>query len=144
MTPPAAGLATLELPVTGMTCASCQARVQKTLGKQPGVSEATVNLLMENATVTYDPLVTGPDALIGAIRATGYDASLPKPRRSALDAVTEDDAEREGRYRMLRTRALWALGLGSVVMLISSPQVGFESAKWRSWGSSTPLLCGLR
>jgi Cu+-exporting ATPase len=114
-------LATIELPVTGMTCASCQSRVQKALGKQEGVASATVNLLMENATVQYDPLVTGPDALIGAIRKTGYDASLPKPARSPLDAVTEDDVGREVRYRALRTRALWALGLGVIVMLLSSP-----------------------
>src|SRR6185295_16916419 len=105
---PSPALATIELPVSGMTCASCQSRVQKVLGKQEGVSDATVNLLMENATVTYDPLVIGPDALIGAIRATGYGASLPKPSRSPLAAVTEDDAAREERYRSLKWRALWA------------------------------------
>ncbi|HKS05805.1 MAG TPA: heavy metal translocating P-type ATPase [Gemmatimonadaceae bacterium] len=114
-------LATIELPVSGMTCASCQTRVQRTLGKQAGVTDANVNLLMESATVTYDPLVTGPDTLITAIRATGYDASLPKPAQSPLEAVTDDDAQRETRYRALRTRALWALGLGFLVMLLSSP-----------------------
>ena len=119
--PRAPGLATIELPVSGMTCASCQARVQKTLGKQPGVSEATVNLLMENATVTYNPLVIGPDALIRAIRDTGYDAALPKPARSPLTAVTEDDAARDARYSALKIRALWSLVLGSVVMLASMP-----------------------
>ena len=77
-----ASLATIELPVEGMTCASCQARVQKALGKQPGVADATVNLLMNNATVTYDPLVTGPDAFIAAVRKTGYDAAIPRPTRS--------------------------------------------------------------
>ncbi|HYV97847.1 MAG TPA: heavy metal translocating P-type ATPase [Gemmatimonadaceae bacterium] len=106
--------------MSGMTCASCQARVQKTLAAQPGVEDATVNLLMHNATVAYDPLITGPDALIGAIRKTGYEASLPKPVRSPLETVTDDDREREERYRMLRTRAAWALGLGVLVMLAES------------------------
>ena len=118
---PGIALATIELPVTGMTCASCQSRLQNALGKQAGVSGATVNLLMENATVTYDPLVAAPGALIGAIQKTGYGASLPKPRRSPLDAVTEDDAGREQRYREVRTRAAWAFALGLVVMLLSSP-----------------------
>jgi Cu+-exporting ATPase len=124
MSPPDSALATIELPVSGMTCASCQSRLQKVLGKQDGVSGATVNLLMENATVTYDPLVTGPDALIGAITKTGYGATLPKPRRSPLDAVTDDDAERQERYHGLRTRAAWAFVLGLVVMLLSSPLMG--------------------
>jgi Cu+-exporting ATPase len=116
-----AARATIELPVSGMTCASCQARVQKVLGRQDGVVDATVNLLMENATVTYDPLVTGPGALISAIRNSGYDAALPKPSRSPLQAVTEDDAERDARYRSLKLRALWAIGLGAIVMLFASP-----------------------
>ena len=116
-----ASLATIELPVEGMTCASCQARVQKALGKQPGVADATVNLLMNNATVTYDPLVTGPDAFIAAVRKTGYDAAIPRPTRSPLTAVTEDDDARATRYRDVRNRAVIALALGAVVMLLSSP-----------------------
>jgi Cu+-exporting ATPase len=118
---PNAKLATIELPVTGMTCAACQSRVQKTLGKAEGVEAATVNLLLENATITYDPLVTGPSALIQAIRDTGYDAELPRPSVSPLDTVTDDDAAREVRYKALRWRALVAVGIGLVVMLLSMP-----------------------
>jgi len=43
------------IPVTGMTCAACQGRVQRTLSKTPGVVDASVNLMMNNATVSYDP-----------------------------------------------------------------------------------------
>jgi Cu+-exporting ATPase len=116
-----AGLATIELPVSGMTCAACQSRVQKTLGNADGVEAATVNLLLENATITYDPLVTGPSALIQAIRDTGYDAELPRPSVSPLNTVTDDDAAREVRYTALRWRALVAVALGFIVMLLSMP-----------------------
>ena len=51
---PAAG-AKITIPVEGMTCAACQARVQKALQRQPGVLDASVNLMMNNAAVTYDP-----------------------------------------------------------------------------------------
>ena len=118
-------VATIELPVSGMTCASCQARVQKTLQKQSGVADATVNLLMENATVTYDPLVTDPQALIDAVRKTGYGSAMPVPKRSPLDAVTEDDAAREARYRGLRMRAAIAFTLSAVVMFVMSPVLQF-------------------
>ena len=46
-----AGAKTIRIPVTGMTCAACQARVQRALQQQPGVADATVYLMMNNATV---------------------------------------------------------------------------------------------
>jgi cation transport ATPase len=52
------------IPVTGMTCAACQGRVQRTLSKSPGVVDASVNLMMGNATVAYDPATTSPEVLV--------------------------------------------------------------------------------
>ena len=52
--------ARVVIPVTGMTCAGCQANVQRALAKTPGVADATVNLILNNATVTYDPLAVTP------------------------------------------------------------------------------------
>src|SRR5215207_3101868 len=75
---------TIRIPVTGMTCAACQSRVQRTLQKQPGVSDATVNLMMKSATVTFDPAAVSPDRLVAAIRETGYGAELASPDRSAF------------------------------------------------------------
>jgi Cu+-exporting ATPase len=71
------------IPVSGMTCAACSARVQRTLERREGVSAASVNLMTGAATVTYDPGATTPDALVDAIRATGYGAELPRPDASA-------------------------------------------------------------
>ena len=73
------------IPVTGMTCAACQGRVQRTLGKTPGVVDAAVNLMMGNATVSYDPAAVTPDALVATIRKAGYEAELPRPDASAFD-----------------------------------------------------------
>src|SRR5919109_1091564 len=55
--PPAAALAEVTFPVTGMTCASCVRRIEKALGKVEGVREARVNLATEKARVLYDPAV---------------------------------------------------------------------------------------
>ena len=51
-------MTTVTLPVKGMHCAACQARVQQQLERAPGVTGAAVNLLLNTATVTYDPTVT--------------------------------------------------------------------------------------
>jgi Cu+-exporting ATPase len=64
----------IKLQVTGMTCASCVMRVEKTLKAVPGVNQASVNLATEEATVNADASVTA-DSLAAAIRKAGYDVA---------------------------------------------------------------------
>jgi Cu+-exporting ATPase len=64
----------IKLQVTGMTCASCVVRVEKTLKAVPGVKEASVNLATEEASVNADPSVTA-DSLAAAVRKAGYDVA---------------------------------------------------------------------
>ena len=67
---------TVLLPISGMTCASCATRIQRTLGDTPGVRSAAVNLATERARVEFDPQATSVPALISRIRDVGYDAAL--------------------------------------------------------------------
>src|SRR6266550_3729959 len=86
----------ISIPVTGMTCAACQARVQRALASSPGVEEASVNLLLHNATVEFDPSATSPEQLVAAIRDTGYDAAVPaEHNESTWSAAFAQEAERE-------------------------------------------------
>ncbi|NTW04246.1 MAG: copper ion binding protein, partial [Oscillochloris sp.] len=62
----------LEIPVTGMTCASCVMRVEKALKKVPGVIEASVNLSTEGASISYSPASTSFSELKTAIENAGY------------------------------------------------------------------------
>ncbi|HZC18135.1 MAG TPA: heavy metal translocating P-type ATPase, partial [Rubrobacteraceae bacterium] len=66
----------ITIPVSGMTCASCVARVEKALSRTEGVSEASANFATENATVEYDPKITDSNELIGAIEGAGYGADV--------------------------------------------------------------------
>ena len=61
-----------------MTCASCVARVEKSLSRVEGVSEASVNLATKTATVTVDPRRAGPGRLVSAIRDTGYEVPVQR------------------------------------------------------------------
>lgn len=61
----------LDLPVEGMTCAACAARIEKSLNRLPGVS-AAVNFAAERASISYDPRQTPPEQLVSVIRKTGY------------------------------------------------------------------------
>src|SRR2546427_193911 len=67
----------IQLPVTGMTCASCVGRVEKAIKKVPGVVDASVNLSSEQAAVRYDPAQVAPGQLLGAIERAGYALGLP-------------------------------------------------------------------
>ncbi len=68
----------LDLPIGGMTCASCVARVEKGLSRLEGVAEARVNLASEKATVHYDPAKVDLKALVGTVQELGYEPRLEK------------------------------------------------------------------
>src|SRR3979411_2655650 len=89
----------ITFPVTGMTCAACQARVQRALAAEPGVIDASVNLVTKSAAVRYDPAAVSPPRLVEAVRATGYEAELPAAGESSARAMSkrEDAEEREAR-----------------------------------------------
>jgi len=63
----------IEIAVRGMTCANCSARVERALRKLPGVSEASVNLATERASVQFDPAAVGPDEIAAAVTDAGYE-----------------------------------------------------------------------
>ena len=63
----------IQLPIEGMTCASCVNRIERFLNKTDGVEVATVNLATEMATIRYLPDVADRDALVGAVAAAGYE-----------------------------------------------------------------------
>ena len=75
----------VELPITGMTCASCANRIERTLNRLDGVT-ASVNYATERATVDFDPGASPPEQLVAAVEAAGYSATLP-------EAAPEPEAE---------------------------------------------------
>ena len=111
----------IRIPVSGMTCAACQARVQRTLQKQEGVAEASVNLMMKSATVTYDPGATTPDRLVGAIRETGYGAELASADESAFEEQEARDRAQAAELAELRRKAIVSGIVGAIAMILSMP-----------------------
>nr|WP_315844787.1 heavy metal translocating P-type ATPase [uncultured Achromobacter sp.] len=100
---------TVELSVSGMTCASCVGRVEKALKAVPGVSAATVNLATERAQITATG-GTSPNALIQAVAKAGYEAKVLSGESSDTDAVAERQAaELKALKRALTVAAVFAL-----------------------------------
>ncbi|MES2394115.1 MAG: HAD-IC family P-type ATPase, partial [Acidobacteriota bacterium] len=107
------GVSEQSLRIQGMTCASCQVHVQRALAAVPGVTSANVNLMAHTATIaSAEPIA--PEALITAIRNSGYDATLPTETSSAHDHMDMEGSR-------LGLRALLSLIAGAVAMLLSMP-----------------------
>ena len=146
--------AEIQLPIEGMSCASCVNRIERYLRKTPGVSEANVNLATEVATVRYLPEMAGLDELARAIEAAGYEVrQLPKSttgERASL--VDEADAEAAVRAREQRTLGLTAAvslvvaALTMLVMYLPNAPWTMEQSAWLLIGPATAIqfLAGRR
>ncbi|MDB4885576.1 MAG: copper-translocating P-type ATPase [Gemmatimonadetes bacterium] len=132
----AIGTETIRIPVSGMTCAACQSRVQKTLAKQPGVSDAAVNLMMKSATVTYDPSAVTPDGLVEAIRSTGYGADLANPDQTAFEEQEARDRAQDEEYHDFRRKAIVSGIIGVIAMIVSMPLMSRLAADAHGHGAS--------
>ena len=114
----------ISFPVTGMTCAACQARVQRALSAEPGVIDASVNLVTRSAAVRYDPAALTPEDLIAAVRATGYDAELPAAEKSPLSADSAQEQSEVREARSLAVKATVSVLAGVLAMLFSMLLMG--------------------
>ncbi len=116
-----AELCELSLHIAGMSCAACQAHVQRALAAVPGVEQASVDLLANKALVTGTPDLAAAD-LTAAIRRAGYDViPAPSSQPGAQPGSSTAVADAEPRQRALGARALSALLAGGAAMLLSMP-----------------------
>ncbi len=120
-TTPVESESTVELSVTGMTCAACSARVQRQLEKTPGVERATVNLMTNAATVAYDPTLTSPFDLVEIVRGTGYGAELPRPGQTVEEELAAEEARYDQELRRLRFKALLTITAAVLAMVLTVP-----------------------
>ena len=114
----------ITLPVGGMTCAACQASVQRALNAAPGVHRAAVNLMTNEASVVYDPRIASPESLVRAVEASGYVSHVPSPDVAPQEADEAREKEYAREYRDLLTKSLTSLVLGLLSMLVSMPLMG--------------------
>ena len=114
----------IELPVEGMSCASCAARIERKLNRLDGV-HATVNYATERATVEYDPALAGTELIADTIEQTGYHAVLtPAGDRSDVP----DEATSQIARRLWVSAAMTAPALALAMI----PPLQFDGWQWFS------------
>jgi cation-transporting ATPase V/Cu+-exporting ATPase len=136
----------LELDVSGMTCGSCAARVQRTLARQPGVTEALVNYATGRATVELDPGVVDVQQLTAAVASAGYGAvpaaASATEQAHAFEALEHEEAREQA--SLVRRIAL-AVPLTIAIVLLTYLQPHDQTARWITAALAVPVQfwCGL-
>jgi Cu+-exporting ATPase len=137
--------ARVDLPITGMTCASCAAKIEKKLNALEGVS-ATVNYATDKATVTYETDTVEPEDLVEAVESLGYGAALPAHEaheEHEEHAPTHRDAGHDhtepleqARHRLLVTAALAI----PVIAMSMIPALQFDEWMWLAFTLTSPVV----
>ena len=130
--PPGATPREVALDVSGMTCGSCATRVERVLGRHPGVARAAVNFATGRAVVDLDDLGS-VDELVSAVARIGYGASPATP--PAEGDPNPDDAAR----RVWVRRLLVAWPLGIAVFVLGMWFMHDRWARWLAFALATPV-----
>ena len=138
-TPSAAGSQSrIELNISGMTCASCAARIERKLNRLDGVA-ATVNFATEQAAVSFPDTLTPAD-LIAQVQAAGYQAELPaSPAAASAEgngAADEEDPSASLRRRLLASAALTL----PVLAMAMIPALQLRNWQWLSLTLAAPVV----
>jgi P-type Cu+ transporter len=122
----------IELPILGMTCASCANRIERRLNTLDGVT-ASVNYATEKATVDFDATRVEPEQLVAAIESAGYHAVLPAAEPETAPEVDETAP--------LRQRLLISIALTLPVLAMAMiPPLQFDNWQWLSLSLAAPVV----
>lgn len=120
-------------PVTGMSCASCAAAVEKALSAQKGVVSAGVNYANADAVVEFDTVLADPSRLRGAIKAIGYDIIISEEQGNVTDL-------RAAAVRALRVRSIVSLVFSVPLVYIGMFAMNMPYANFIMWALATPVV----
>jgi Cu+-exporting ATPase len=129
----------VELSISGMTCASCAARIEKKLNRMEGVT-ATVNFATEKAKISYMDGIGVAD-LIATVEKTGYTAEEPPPPATEKRTDPGAPAAADSESLSLRQRLLVSLVLSlPVVLMAMVPALQFDNWQWLSLTLAAPVV----
>ncbi|MBI4620129.1 MAG: copper-translocating P-type ATPase [Desulfobacterales bacterium] len=132
------GVERITLPIQGMTCASCVARVEKALNSEKGVVKATVNLATEKATIEYSPGIVSVRELKRTVTDSGYKVLEVEEK----DLVEKEKADREDEFKKLRNKLLIGVILVIPIFLLGHWETLGLGKLW-GWDRQTNFILQL-
>ena len=99
-----------QFDITGMTCSACSARIEKSVGKLPGIKEVSVNLLKNSMVASYDEAILDTAGIVQAVEKAGYGAipktSAQSKNRSSAPAAKAEVSTAQAEYKQMKQRLL--------------------------------------
>ena len=126
---------TIDLPIDGMTCAGCAARIGRGLSELDGVVDAQVNFATERATISYQPEKVDPGAFDKAVQRLGYKVKV----EPSVEGVV-DDREVDGSNQRLILAGILTV---PVALLSMVPALDFPGVQWVIGLLATPVVWGI-
>jgi Cu2+-exporting ATPase len=123
-----------NFPVTGLSCASCAANVERNLKSQKGVTAATVNYANSTAWVEYVPGSVKPQDLKSAIQSIGYDLLVEDEGQS------QQEEAQQKHYTRLKSNTIWASVLALPVVIIAMFLMHIPYANWIMLVLAAPVV----
>ncbi|WP_244271871.1 cation transporter [Pseudovibrio denitrificans] len=141
-TPSASAAQTVKLDITGMTCAGCASRLEKTLKATEGVVNATVNFALEMAEVDHLPQIAAND-LVDVVTTAGFEAKERRDEAEAAQKAFEEreahsDAEERKTFQLFALSTLLAIPL-VIPMVLMAFGVQFELSGVLQFALATPI-----
>lgn len=106
-----------KFKVGGMTCAACQANVEKCVSKIDGVSSVSVNLLAGSMAVDYDETLASPEGICSAVRAIGYSAETSEAQKATGSSTQSEWDKRRAAADKERKTLFWRF-IFSIILLV--------------------------
>ncbi len=135
-----------RLAITGMTCANCSGRIERVLGKKPGIYRANVNLASKKGIFEYNPQETDEAAIIAQIEKTGFGAIIDDEAHQSELQAREEQATRKMRIQLIISALLSApMLLGMIAMMLGfhGGWVEFVHKPWVQLLLTTPIQFGI-
>lgn len=130
-----------DFDITGMTCAACSARIEKVLGRMPGIAVVNVNLALETAHVEYTPGNINTQEIMEKVSSIGYKASLKEDRKANVDQRALEILRKRNKWiisALLSLPLLWAMaGHFSFTSWIPTPDLLMNP--WFQLALATPV-----
>jgi P-type Cu+ transporter len=135
-------LASVSLPVTGMTCAACARTIERTLTRVPGVDAAGVNFATGRASVRFDPVMVQLPALAAAVRDVGFDV-IEVPADAEVPDAAVEDAQRAREQReaaTLRRQFTIAAAFTVPLVAVAMAHAQFPGVNWIQLALAAPVM----
>src|SRR5215208_1254148 len=140
---PSEALASVSLPVAGMTCAACARVIERTLTRLPGVDAAAVNYATGRASLRFDPSVIALPRIAEAVHDVGYEVIEAAPGETLGSEEAIDTAQRQveaREYLAVQRLFVIALACGAPLLVLGMSHAQFPGVNWVQLALAVPVL----